>query len=269
MHCKKHIPNILLLFFLLPFFAAAQPGYTLRKIKYCVGTALVFNYARIKDEYFSKAYFNGVLPGVNINAKIKNNKTDHLFEFEFGKGVLSNHANKLYKADALLYNAGYTGLYTINNQQGASLLNIKAGVDVRFFYFERAYTKFINNNTAYDISLSVAPVFEIGYSFKKAKGLHISNRLAIPLIAFAGQPSFGAESADGSFQSNNKFLFKNASFVNVNKFRGVQNKLMVYKPLGLQHGIGLQYVWDVRKLNISRSTFGASHKFYFQYYFNF
>ncbi len=217
--------------------------------KWTFTLGLGLNSNSVIDKNFSQLPYSGNGLGLSGSITYQGRLIQQQLNLTYGMATLQNkYYNSLY---ATYFTANYSPLFCLNNASN-SAFKILAGPQIAMQYARRNYSGFVNNNSSFEFSTSLATSIEISYSIIPI-GLVLKNKIAVPVFSYMQQPAFGFATFFANSGSQNSV--KNSSdFLVPNKFYRIINNFTIDKQLAPRHKILLSYNLDFYKINTIREV---------------
>jgi hypothetical protein len=261
-YAKKAFLNLLLLFAMNSILKAQETQNQSNK-NWRLSIGVFLNSDNVNDKNFSSLKFSGNTLGYFSSIKYQKEKISHEMQFYYTKGILSTKIYPFDKLSQAYFNADYINLYSIFSSNDGSV-TFRGGGGINILYAERNYENLINNNFSYEFAASLSGVMEVSYFFgNKQSGFSVTDRLCVPLVSSAVQPSFGSDNVLGYINQNNFSLkdnINNSHVVFFSSFIRLVNNIKLEKNISANQKISLNYCWDYYRLNTYRQVIQSNSR---------
>jgi hypothetical protein len=214
-----------------------------------------FNRTISVDNIFSQVSYAGSSPAFLLGITKEKTRTMQSITTQFNTGKLAMNNGPEYTAQHLFFNLDYRLLFKLN-QTSAKQFTSAAGLVIDVLYDKKDYSQFVNRTSTYTTASSLGAAFQAGYGFND-NTIIISDRLAIPLVAFVDQPSYDNELPPGDTNQPGHsagHYFKNGRFTSVSSLVRLKNSLMLSRIFNQRHTISLEYNWDFYRLRLNEDV---------------
>lgn len=254
---------ILISIFLLSDYGSyAQENQVRNKDGFFIDISVGIAKFRNQHSAYSSQEFTGSLPFIRSLFEFVDGKNHHLLHIGYAAGKLyTSQAPKASLRETYLH-ADYFYSRDIGNVYTGKWRN-EVGIGVTTFYSTNSYEEFINATEVLELVTSVSGTFKTTFILSEPGGWSISNRITLPIISFASQPSINLISSQAGLNANNSV--NTLSFIFVPDYFRINNQFQAEKRIGNRHKLMLGYTWDVYSIQSVYRKRQAYHLLAFVY----